>query len=92
MATIAPPDNWQVEPHPKFQNDQKKAQWKPKPGGGYGTKPGNSGPPAGFETVNTWIKDMNDWGMMMHEAVIELRQRVDDLERKGGRRYHSTNS
>lgn len=93
MTTIAPPntpDNWVIKPHPKFVKDQKKAQWKPKQGDGYKTKTTNNPPPAGFDIINTWIKDMNDWGMMMYDAVIELRQRVDDLERKGGRRYHAT--
>jgi hypothetical protein len=77
--------NWEVKPHPKYPNDRRKDQWKAKPNGGYQTKP-NGSPPPELQVVNVWMQDMNEWGTMMYEAIIDLRQRVDELERKGGRR------
>jgi hypothetical protein len=81
--------HWEVKPHPKYPNDRKKDQWKAMGnGGGYQTKQGGT-PPPGLEAVSIWMEDMNEWGTMMYEAVMELRQRIDELERKGGRRRNA---
>ena len=69
-------DHWKVEKHPA---NPKKAEWKPSKGG-YQTKTVD-GVPAGMEAVHTWMQDMQEWGIMMHEAVVELRQRVEELEK-----------
>jgi hypothetical protein len=91
VATQSPPpasrsgpptetDHWKAEKDPANPNDRKKDQWKPTKGG-YQTKP-KVGVPAGQEAVHIWMQDMREWGIMMHEAVVELRQRVEELEKK----------
>jgi hypothetical protein len=72
--------HWEV----KDNGNPKKAEWKEKPvAGGYQTVP-TENPPSSPELklLKTWIEDMNEWGVMMHEAVLELRERVEELERK----------
>jgi len=73
-------DHWKVEKDPAHPHDRRKDQWKPTKGG-YQTKP-IDGVPVGFEAVNIWMQDMREWGIMMQEAVVELRQRVEKLEKK----------
>jgi hypothetical protein len=77
-ASKSPPtetDHWKVEKDPA---NPKKGEWKPSKGG-YQTKPPVDVPP-GFNELNLWIKDMTEWGIMMQEAVEELRERVEVLE------------
>jgi hypothetical protein len=70
-------DHWKVEKDPA---NPKKAEWKPSKGG-YQTKPVD-GVPMGLEAVHIWMQDMREWGIMMQEAIVELRQRVEELEKK----------
>jgi hypothetical protein len=72
-------DRWKIDRDPSDPN----AKWVPKvPGGGYRvTKrgaPPESVPPELYE----WVKDMGEWNKMMREAVVDLRRRVEELEKK----------
>jgi hypothetical protein len=62
------------------------AKWVPKPDpdgqpfDGWRTPPHQASPANVDPVVVRWIQDMNEWGQMMHEAVLELRERVRRLE------------
>jgi hypothetical protein len=73
-------EHWEV----KDNGNPKQAEWKAKPvHGGYQTEPTDEPPSSPeFQLVKTWIEDMNEWGTMMREAIIELRERVEELERR----------
>jgi hypothetical protein len=71
-------DHWKVEKDSANPNDKKKDEWRPTKGG-Y-RKPPPVDVPEGFNELNIWIQDMTEWGIMMQEAVDELRERVGDLE------------
>jgi hypothetical protein len=73
-------EHWKVEKDPAHPHDRKKDQWKPTKGG-YQTRPSEPVPP-GMEAVHIWMQDMREWGIMMHEAIVELRQRIEELEKK----------
>jgi hypothetical protein len=73
-------EHWEV----KDNGNPKKAEWKAKAvKGGYQTKQTEEEPSSPeFVMMKTWIQDMNEWGTMMHEAITELRERVEELERR----------
>jgi len=63
---------WKVAGDPKDPN----AEWK---GGPWGSQPPSEG--LGLTQVGKWIEDMEDWCEMMHESMLELRERVAKIER-----------
>jgi hypothetical protein len=71
-------DHWKVEKDSANPNDKKKEEWRPTKGGYTKQQPVDT--PNGFAELNYWIKDLTEWGIMMQEAVDELRERVDQLE------------
>jgi len=79
-ARITKTENWEVKnPNPSNPNDPR-AKWEKKPGRDWRTKPTGTAPPEGLEAVSAWMKDMQEWGNMMVEAVQGLHERVDILE------------
>ena len=77
---ITETDHWSVVADERYPDDRKKDVWKEKPdGGGYQT-PAKPSPVGDMPSLAAWIKDMREWGLMMHEAVLELRERVEKLE------------
>jgi hypothetical protein len=76
---ITSTDHWAVVPDRLDPDDRSKDTWQPKAEGGYQTleQPANLGD---IKALNAWIHDTREWGLMMHEAVLELRERVERLE------------
>ncbi|MGH7534175.1 MAG: hypothetical protein ACREMG_01175 [Gemmatimonadales bacterium] len=74
-------EHWEIKPDPSHPADRRKNKWVKKAvGGGYQTPV----PPATFgdlKALNAWIGDMREWGLMMHEAVVDLRGRMEHLEK-----------
>jgi hypothetical protein len=66
------PKNWKRVDHPTYRKEKK---WD----GKYDTPkdPQQIGDQA---SLAKWIHDMTDWGLMMHDEVIELTKRVRVLE------------
>ena len=63
---------WKVAGDPKDPT----AKWK---GGPWVSQPPSPDP--GMAQIAKWIEDMEDWCEMMHESMIEVRDRVAELER-----------
>ncbi len=71
-------DKWTIST--QDQNDSS-AKWIAKPGGGWRTQPGSArNNPTNW--LEDWTRDMLEWGQMMHESVLELRERVSKLEKR----------
>jgi hypothetical protein len=70
---------WKVKQDPKHPNDRRYDTWQlkdPKEDP-WQTKPSTD---HNLATLFPWLQDMEEWNVMMQEAVVELRERVIQLE------------
>lgn len=64
---------WEVKGHPSHPQ----AKWESKSGDAWQSK--RTGEPD-ISKIGPWVEDMEEWSEMMHEAVLELRERVSAIE------------
>ena len=77
---ITETEHWKVVADERYPEDRRQDVWRAKPdGGGYQT-PSKPSPVGDMPSLAAWIRDMRQWALMMHEAVLELRERVERLE------------
>ena len=69
------PKRWAKKTHPHHPKEE---QWSENPG--YETK--QQMPVGNMPALARWINDMTDWGLMMHEEVMDLTERVRELEER----------
>ena len=74
-------NNWIIDRDPSDPN----AKWVEKvPGAGWQRQPDPGAPiPANITPeLYQWVKNIGEWNKMMREAVVDLRRRVEILEKK----------
>ena len=69
------PRRWVKKTHPQHPKEE---QWSGNPG--YETK--QPMPVGDMKALALWINDMTDWGLMMREEVLDLTERVRELEER----------
>jgi hypothetical protein len=69
---------WKVD-----QPDTPRAKWVPADPANpmWQTRPATTTPD--MENLDRWLEDMYEWGLMMHDAVVDLQKRVAELEGRG---------